>query len=506
MTSGKSTVYINADVTTLNPGLPRANGLVVEGDKIARLLDNHPTGLPKDVDVVDCRGAAIVPGFHDCHVHLTDTGLLAGDHDLHDCADVASMLKRVSALSGAVLFAGNYEDEFIAEQRPPTLVELDAVGGDRPVLLTRLDGHSCVVNSAALALVGVSHLEGVERDAEGRPSGRLFGPANYAGQLAFLRAVPDALKRQADERAAAIALREGITTAHHVIAYDPPIESLEAQYRADAALPIRVISKACTTSVAKARSLGGRVFGGDIFVDGSIGSRTAAVEHEYRDGAGAGLLYLDRAQLTELFDEAAESRLSLGVHAIGDRAIEETICAWEAVIARRGPLHGVRPSIDHFEIAHGDQIARAGRCGMLLSMQPTFDYLWGGADAMYAQRLGKERALGMNLFKTAKRAGCTICGGSDSPVTKFSALLGIQSLVDHHVPAERFTVEEALRAYSADAARLSFDEGRRGTLAAGMDADFVLLERSLDAVAPKEIGAVRVLATVVSGEIRYRAT
>jgi len=504
MTSGRAAVFVNADVTTLNPAMPRATGVMVESGKIARLLDNHPTGLPKHVDVVDCRGAAIVPGFHDCHVHLTDTGLLAGDHDLHDCPDIASMLARVGALSDEAVFAGNYEDEHIAQRRPPTIGELDGVAGDRPVLLTRLDGHSCVVNSAALALVGVDQLEGIERDEEGRPSGRLFGPANYASQLAFLRALPDALKREADERAAAIALREGITTAHHVIAYDPPIESLEAQYRADAALPIRVISKACTTSVAKARRLGGRVFGGDIFVDGSIGSRTAALEHEYRDGAGAGSLYLDRGQLTELFDEAAEAGLSLGVHAIGDRAIEEAIAAWEAVIAKRGPLQSVRPSIDHFEIAHGDQIARAGRCGMLLSMQPTFDYLWGGDDAMYAQRLGKQRALGMNLFKTAKRAGCTICAGSDSPVTKFSALLGIQSLVDHHVPAERFGVEEALRAYCADAARLSFDEGRRGTLAAGMDADFVLLERALDSVEPKEIGAVRVLATVVDGEIRYQ--
>jgi predicted amidohydrolase YtcJ len=247
------------------------------------------------------------------------------------------------------------------------------------------------------------------------------------------------------------------------------------------------------------------VFGGDIFLDGSIGSRTAAVEHGYRDGDGTGLLYLTRTHLTELFDEAAESGMSLGVHAIGDRAIEEAIAAWEAVIAKRGPLHGVRPSIDHFEIAHSDQIARAARCGMLLSMQPAFDYLWGGTDGMYAQRFGPERALEMNAFKTAKRAGCIVCGGSDSPVTKFSALLGIHALVNHHVPAERFTIEEALRAYSADAAMLSFDEGRRGTLAPGMDADFVILEKPLDDAASADIASIRVLATVIGGDVRFRA-
>lgn len=505
MTSGRASIYVNADVTTLDPSTPRARGIVIEDGKIVRLLDARPSGLPKDVDIVDCRGAAIVPGLHDCHVHLTDTGLLAGDHDFTDCPDIASMLKRVAMLADPVLFAGNYDERGIAGGRAPSMRELDAVAGDRPVLLTRVDGHSCVVSAAAFALVDVGSLEGVERGDDGAPNGRLFGPANYAAQAKLWRALPDASKREADERAAQMALRGGMTTVHNVIAWDPPLEALESQYRADAALPLRVISKACTTDVRKARTLGGRVFGGDIFVDGSIGSRTAAVEHDYRDGHGAGLLYLDRAQLTEVFDEAAESGMSLGVHAIGDRAIEEAIAAWEAVIKKRGPLERVRPSIDHFEIARGDQIARAARCRMLLSMQPTFDLLWGGADGMYAERLGVERALEMNRFKTAKRLGCVVCGGSDSPVTKFSALLGIQALVDHHVPEERFTLEEALRAYCIDAARLSFDEGTRGVLAPGMDADFVLLERSLDALEPKEIGAVSVLATVVGGDVRFKA-
>lgn len=504
MTSSKA-VFVNADVTTLDRAYPRARGIVVEDGVVTRLLAAGPTGLSKDVRVVDCSGAAIVPGFHDCHVHLTDTGLLAGDHDLGDCGTIARMLERVRTLPDRVLFAGNYEEERIAERRAPRLTELDSAAGDRAVLLTRIDGHSCVVNSAALAQLEVEHLEGVERDEDGCVSGRLRGPANYAAQAKFLRIIPEDSKRAADRRAADIALREGITTVHHVIAWDPPLEDLEEQYRSDAKLPLRVISKACTMSVRKARRLGGRVFGGDIFLDGSIGSRTAAVEHGYRDGAGTGMLYLNREQLTELFDEAAESGLSLGVHAIGDRAIEEAVAAWEAVIAKRGPLRGVRPSIDHFEIAHGDQIARAARCGMLLSMQPAFDYLWGGTDGMYAQRFGAERALQMNLFKTAKRAGCVVCGGSDSPVTKFSALLGVQSLVNHHVPSERFSVNEALRAYCSDAAMLSFDERRRGTLAAGMDADFVILEKALDAVAPEHISAVPVLATIVAGEVRYRA-
>jgi hypothetical protein len=506
------TAFINADVTTLDPARPRAAGVLTRDGRIERLLDAAPVALPKEVRVIDCRGAALVPGLHDCHAHLTDAGLLAGRYDIRDCADIAAVLRRVAdlvrgdgATGAAPLYAGNYDEALIAERRPPNRDELDSIAPVRPVLLTRVDGHSCVVNSAAFALLGVDGLEGVERDESGTPTGRLIGPANYAAQ-GVVRRLPDAARRAAGQRAAAAALRGGITTIHHVIANDEPLEQLEQAYRDDAALPLRVISKTCSSDVRKVKRLGGRVFGGDIFVDGSIGSRTAAVSHAYRGSDARGLLYLTRAQLFELFDEASQAGLSLGVHAIGDRAIEETIAAWEGVVAARGSLHGVRPSIDHFEIAQPDQIERAARLGMLLSVQPAFDHLWGGDDGMYAQRLGVGCARGMNRFKSAKLAGCVICGGSDAPVTSLSALLGIHALVTHHVVEERFTVEEALRAYTADAAKLSFDEQRRGIIAPGYDADFVVLEKRLDAVAPDAIKDVRVLTTIVAGEIRYSAT
>jgi len=186
MTSGKTAVYLNADVTTLDAATPHARGLVVENGKVARLLDGRPSGLSKEVEVVDCAGAAIVPGFHDCHVHLTDTGLLAGDHDFADCPDIAAMLKRVATLGDEILFAGNYEDQHIAEHRPPTMDELDSVAPDRPVLLTRIDGHSCVVNAAALKLIGVEHLEGVERgdDVPGRVGHRAQGGPQLAHRVA----------------------------------------------------------------------------------------------------------------------------------------------------------------------------------------------------------------------------------------------------------------------------------------------------------------------------------
>src|SRR5215472_9245809 len=116
MTSSRQAAYVNADVTTLWPERPRARGLVIENGLITRLLDDRPKGMGSDLEIVDCAGAAIVPGFHDCHAHLTDTGLLAGDHDMSDCASVSAMLERVRALPDSVLFAGNYEEEHIAQR------------------------------------------------------------------------------------------------------------------------------------------------------------------------------------------------------------------------------------------------------------------------------------------------------------------------------------------------------------------------------------------------------
>jgi predicted amidohydrolase YtcJ len=270
-------------------------------------------------------------------------------------------------------------------------------------------------------------------------------------------------------------------------------------------LPVHVVSKTCTTNVNKAKQLGRRVFGGDIFVDGSLGSHTAALSEDYHDAAGRGLLYLNRDQLSELFLEAAQAGLSPGVHAIGDDAIEQAIAAWEKVFAKRGSFEGLRPWIDHFELARPDHIHRAARMGILLSMQPAFDHLWGGDGGMYEQRLGPARAKTMNLFREAKRAGCTICCGSDSPVTRLSALLGIHAMVNHHIEQERFSVDEALRCYTSDAAALSFSEGRCGRLAAGLAADFTVLEKPLESIAPETIKNARVLMTVVDGDIRHSA-
>jgi predicted amidohydrolase YtcJ len=503
------TLFVNARVTTLDPNHQNARCLLVLDDTIERVLDARPTGLGGPLQVIDCAGGSIVPGFHDCHVHLTATGLYAGERDLSDCRDVPSLLARIGSLARRddMVYAGGFDDTATTDRRAPTRSELDAVSAGKPALISRIDGHSSIANSAAFAFMGIdTSAPGVEKDAAGEPTGKLFGSLHWTVQPGFVKALPSKMHRRADRVAAQAALAAGITTLHNIIVGDAPYEELAEIYIDNSVLPLHVISKACTTSVTKAKQLGRRVFGGDIFVDGSLGSRTAALAEDYHDAAGRGLLYLAREQLVELFSEAAEAGLSLGVHAIGDDAIEQALAAWEKVAARRGSLDGLRPWIDHFELARPDHIRRAARLGILLSMQPAFDHLWGGDGGMYEQRLGPARAKAMNLFREEKRSGCTICCGSDSPVTRLSALLGIHSMVNHHVETERFSVDEALRCYTCDAALLSFTESRCGRLSPGMAADFAVLEKPLESMPPDALKNARVLMTVVDGDIRHSAT
>ena len=500
-------LFVNAHVTTMDASRPYGRCLVVDDGRIENVLDERPHGLARPLQVVDCHGGQIVPGFFDCHLHLTATGLLTGDHDLGPCRSVTAVLDRLRVLarSEELIYAGNVDETTLADARLPTRQELDATTNTKPTMVSRVDGHSCIANSAALALLGVDpRAEGVDRDAHGEPTGTLRGPVSYAAQADFVQTLPRTSLRRADRAAAQNALAAGITTLHNVIEGERSYEELAEIYIDNAVLPLHVVSKSCTTSVEKARRLGSKVFGGDIFVDGSIGSRTAAVSDTYVDGSGKGLLYLDREQLAMLFEEAAEAGLSPGVHAIGDVAIEQAIAAWEEVARKRGSLQGLRPSIDHFEIARPDHIERAARIGLFLSMQPAFDYLWGGQRGMYERRLGS-RATSMNLCRTAQHRGCVVCAGSDSPITKMSALLGIHSLVNHHVASERMTIEEALRAYTCDAAKLSYAEQQTGRLRAGMAADLVVLEKRLEDVRPDAIKDVRVMLTCVDGEIRYGA-
>lgn len=491
--------FVNGPVRSYDPRAERwaaFDALVVDG---GRIVGTSAAEVGNGVRRVDLDGRALYPAFADAHLHLTDTGLFLGEHDLGGVPDAATYARRIAALPrGPFVVAGNYDDARWPDGAA-SAAPLERAFPDAIAMAVRVDGHSCVVNRAALAFVALpGATPGIERDAAGTPTGRLFLEANWRAQARVLAALPAPMKRAADRRAAALALAEGALHLHVQLIGIGDREAYAAEIAALAeAGPAKWYPKVCERDPGLARALGLPYVGGDVFLDGSLGSGTAALLAPYHDRAGRGTLMHDDAEVERYFAEAERLGISAGVHAIGDAAIEQCLTAWERVLGGK-PSRRARHFVEHFELAAPEQIARAARLGLFLSMQPQFDAAWGAPGGMYEERLGAPRARSMNALRSVRRAGATLAGGDDSPVCRLSPLAGMRAATAHHNPAERLDVGEALVMYTYDAARFGHAEERTGRFAPGYAADLVVLEG--DPLAAGGFDGVRVAETWRDGE------
>jgi predicted amidohydrolase YtcJ len=454
----------------------RYDSLLVDGATVAG-IGQDAVGI--GVERIDLDGATILPAFADCHVHLTDTGYFLGSRDLARVRTYDEFAEAVARLpSDAGLVVGGQYDEStwrdgaIADSRP-----LEHFHAGARAMLTRIDGHSCLVNQRTLAWLDLAvDTPGIERDASSRPTGKLFTEANWRAQAAFMSQVPLETRRAAERRAVDLALSRG---ALHLHAQLVGFERGEYGGEVDAlrALPAKVHPKICEPDAALARQFGLPYVGGDVFLDGSIGSRTAALLEPYADGNTSGTLRFSDDELLAYYAQAEALGIAAGVHAIGDAAIEQSIRTWERVLAGRPSPRGCRHFIEHFEIATPEQIDACARMNIYLSMQPQFDALWAGAGGMYETRLGERRKRAMNALARIEAAGATLCGGDDSPVCDLNPLAGMQACIEHHEDSERLSVDRALAMYTVNAARFGYAENQTGNLLPALACDLVVLDR-----------------------------
>ena len=478
------------------------DGLVLQDGRIVSL---DPTDAGAGVATIDVGGATILPAFADCHVHLTDTGYFTGVRNfgtVRSYDEFAAAVRKLPRESHVL--AGQYDESAWRDGRTADAAPLAAEFSDEFAMLVRIDGHSCVVNRKTLGWLNLpAETTGIEKNAGGEPSGKLFLEANWRAQSAFMAALPLDTKRAAEARAVELALSRGCLHLHaQFVGFAREEYAVEIAALRD--LPkAKWYPKVCEPDPQLAKELGLPFIGGDVFLDGSIGSCTAAVSDPFFSGEGSGrgeLRYTD-AQVLEYFSNAEALGISAGVHAIGDRSIEQAVAAWERVLNGKPSANGCRHFIEHFEIARDDHIERCARLGIYLSMQPQFDLLWGGTGGMYEQRLGTQRMRSMNALRRIERAGGVLCGGDDSPVCDLDPLQGMQAAVSHHEAGERLSPEAALTMYTYNAARLGHAEVRTGLLAEGYAADLVMIEGDpLDGAAFTDC---RVLSTWCDGEIVY---
>lgn len=447
-------------------------------------------------------GATVLPAFADCHVHLTDTGYFLGEHDLGGISSYDEFYRAIERVpnKGGVVFAGQYDESTWKDGKAADARALEQFHPDAHAMLVRVDGHSSLVNQKTLRWLKLNAgSEGVELDADGAPTGKLTLSANWAAQRQFQSEMPLAQRRAAELRGVELALSRGALHLHAQL-YGFPREQYAHEIEALRSLHAKIYPKVCERDPGLALELGLPYIGGDVFLDGSLGSRTAAQSEPYCDGEGAGSLRLSDREVETYFAAAETVSVAAGVHAIGDEAIDQCLRTWDRVLAGKPSPRGTRHFIEHFECARPEHIEACARMGIFLSMQPQFDELWGGSGGMYESRLGARRMETMNALASVVHSGALLCGGDDAPVCDLNPLRGMQACLDHHSPPQRLNAHEALAAYTVNPARLAYAENRTGNLEPGLAADLVVLDRD-----PFEVGfdACTVLQTWRDGTIVY---
>ena len=423
----------------------------------------------RGVQVIDGRVARlVVEADRLTGVELLDFhGRLAGLGTPERAGRIPELLERVRARAAAtdgLLWGDGYDETRFDAPELPAPAELAEAAGGRPVYLSRVDGHQGLATADVLGGSGALEVDGCERGPDGTPTGVVRGQANHLARRHALARLPDGALLAAQDAALCQAARRGVTCVHEMAG--PDIcgrRDFELLLDRAEALPIEVVGYWGDLDFDYVEDRKLAQIGGDLFLDGSLGSHTAALSTPYEDRPDTrGRLYHDDAELTELYVRASLAGVQVGVHAIGDVAIGQALrCARRAVRAV-GPtaFRGCRHRIEHVELLGADGADRMADLGLAASVQPAFDAAWGGPGGMYARRLGPRRAKSMNPFADLWRRGVPMGGSSDAHVTPLDPWHGVAAAVHHHRPDAS---ESVIRRSRADAQYLVLrDRGHDG--------------------------------------------
>ena len=464
------------------PSVAGATALAVVDGMVAWAGDDS-TGracFSDAAEVLKLRGAMVTPAFVDAHVHATSAGLLASGLDLTGCATLAQCLGQVTrqARPGTVLWGQGWDETSWPERRPPTRAEVDRASGGMPVYLSRIDGHSAVVSSALLERA---------KEAIGAPGWAAQGPltrqAHHHVRRAARESITPGQRRAAQGVFLTGAAARGIAVVHECAGPEvSSIDDLADLLAAEHGVEVVGYWGQAVSTPDQARELlaatGAHGLAGDLFCDGALGSRTAALRTPYADAPGSrGAFYLDAQQMSAHVQACTLAGTQAGFHVIGDAATDAVLAAFEAAEAAVGvtALRHCRHRLEHLEMVDPDQVRRLAAWGVVASVQPAFDAAWGGAGGMYALRLGAPRAAAMNPFALLEAAGVVLAFGSDAPVTPVDPWGAIRAAVSHRSAGSEIGVMEALAAHTYGGYRAgAATDALAGTLFPGAPASYAI--------------------------------
>jgi predicted amidohydrolase YtcJ len=515
-------IFANGNVLTLEDARPRASAIAVRAGRIVAVGGEADVRPFRGATTrrVDLKGQTVLPGLTDAHVHVEGIGTALESLDLVGASTLDEALSRVragadAAPAGEWVLGRGWDQNDWPDRTFPTAAALDAVSGDHPVYLTRVDGHAGWANSRALALAGIT------AQTPDPPGGRILRDAQGAASGVFVDTAQDLVRKQippptreARKRRLAAGLRAAAAAG------------LYKELLGEAPLPTRVyvMIRGPEEFLSRGASLKPEIGLGDgqltiraikVVADGALGSRGAWLLAPYSDEPGkTGLRTVDPDAFRELLRRALAQGFQVNTHAIGDAANRFVLDAYEAAFAAAGgkPGGSHRFRIEHAQVIAPGDVPRFKALGVIPSMQPTHctsDMPWA------TDRLGPERAKGAYLWKTFLRQGVPVPGGSDAPVESVAVVPGLHAAVTRQDakgwpeggwhPEERVTPLEAVRMFARDGAYAAFEESARGTIAAGKRADFTVLDRDVTKIPPAEILSARVTLVVVGGRFVHEA-
>lgn len=512
-------------------GAAKVEALAVKDGKVAFAgsLAQARAAVPSAQDV-DLRGAAAFPGFVDAHAHLSGIGFREMTLSLEGTASIEDLVARLKAWAaehpGAEPISGRgWIETHWPEKRFPTAADLDRAVPDRPVVLTRADGHALVANSKMLALAGVS--AGTQapaggqilKDAASRPTGMLV---DNAMELVRGKVPPPTPAQQAEavRRGADLYASRGWTGLHNMSVAASEVADQKA-LAAAGKLPVRIDNYLQLEDGGQVLAAGPsqdptglvRVRGVKMYMDGALGSRGAALLAPYSDAEGTGLIVTPRAQIDAALAKARTSGAQIAIHAIGDRGNRIVLDAYQQAFADDpAALKAARWRVEHAQILAPEDLPRFAQLGVVASMQPSHAI----GDLFFAPaRLGDQRLKGAYAWESLLKTGAVIAGGSDAPVEKGDPLVEFYAAAYRHDLKgyagpdwgldQAVTRAQALAMFTGGPAYADFRENELGQLAPGRPADVSVFSVDLMTAPFADIAKAHAVMTIVDGKVVYRA-